>query len=195
MGDDLTEITAEIRGWLDLKMVTGRYSSGLVTELSCHVKGRTSHFFLILDEIGNLEGAPGAKPTNTKLAAPFEKPPLAGLWHKHYFQPQFMVRNILNHWTPKRLRTRSNEILKDVRVPAEKKAEYLTHVMVTDGYFERSQVGDLTGEWIVFARQDDMNYYLTLGVHGDDVAIQRRVMACCGEFPELDISNQLVTGA
>ena len=42
-----------------------------------------------------------------------------------------------------------------------------------------------TGEWIIYARLDSTNYYLTLGVHGDDEAISRRVRNCLNEFPEL----------
>jgi hypothetical protein len=52
---------------------------------------------------------------------------------------------------------------------------------------ERANDGRLTGEWIVFAKQDGVNYYLTLGVHQDDEAIWRRCKACAAEFPDLRI--------
>jgi hypothetical protein len=55
-----------------------------------------------------------------------------------------------------------------------------------DGYRERSQSGEITGEWIIFARQNDVNYYLTLGSHTEgDEAIRQRVLDCCAEFPNL----------
>jgi len=48
-----------------------------------------------------------------------------------------------------------------------------------------------TGEWIVFAKQDDEAYYLTLGAHTeDDEAIWRRCKACASEFPGLRIIQE-----
>ena len=47
-----------IRCQLDLAMVTGRYSSVLVTELMRCVEHRSANIVHILDEIGGLEGAP-----------------------------------------------------------------------------------------------------------------------------------------
>ena len=65
-----------------------------------------------------------------------------------------------------------------------------------EGYLQRGNERDLTGEWIVFAKQDGVNYYLTLGTHKkedgerDDEAIWRRCKACATEFPGLRIIQE-----
>jgi hypothetical protein len=82
MISEMTEAEKYIRGQLDLNMMTGRYSSGLVTELLCLEYG-SAQIFAILQEIGALEGAPYSRPTRTKTVAPL-RPPLSGLLHKHY---------------------------------------------------------------------------------------------------------------
>lgn len=68
----------------------------------------------------------------------------------------------------------------------------LIHEFVIGGYRERSESRRLTGQWIVFARPDDVNIYLTLGTHGDDAAILQRVLGCANEFPELDLDERRV---
>jgi hypothetical protein len=52
MTEEPTDGAAYIRGQLDLKMVTGRYSSELVTKLMRCVEHRSASIFPILDEIG-----------------------------------------------------------------------------------------------------------------------------------------------
>jgi hypothetical protein len=61
---------------------------------------------------------------------------------------------------------------------------------VMKGYSDRARNSKLTGEWIIFAKHDDRNYYLTLGVHGDDAAIWDRCRSCADEFPELAILRE-----
>jgi hypothetical protein len=46
---------AQVREWLDLKMVTGRYSSILVSQLVQHIEQRTMNVFAIYDEVEALE--------------------------------------------------------------------------------------------------------------------------------------------
>lgn len=70
----MTEAEKYIRGQLDLNMMTGRYSSGLVTELMLCVEYGSAHIFAILQEIGALEGAPYSRPTRTKTEAPLRTP-------------------------------------------------------------------------------------------------------------------------
>ena len=193
MTEEPTDGAAYIRGQLDLKMVTGRYSSELVTELMRCVEHRSASIFPILDEIGGLEGAPYTRSTRTKPAAPFGRPRLSGLWHKHYFQAAFIPKNVLNHWKGRKTSKsegffdRAKEIMQDQAIPYEKKAGALSHAFVLDGYRERGESREMRGEWIVYARHQDVNYYLNLGIHGDDEAIRNRVLACCHEFPQLDI--------
>ncbi len=42
----------------------------------------------------------------------------------------------------------------------------------------------MTGEWIVFAKHNGKNFYLTLGVHQEDNAsVALRIWQCGWEFP------------
>lgn len=189
MISEMTEAEKYIRGQLDLNMMTGRYSSGLVTELLCLEYG-SAHIFAILQEIGALEGAPFSRPTRAKPEAPL-RPPLSGLLHKHYLQPRSkrsIATNVRNYWGRglSGFFDPAKAIMQDQTVPYEKKAEALSRAVV-DGYRKRSKSQKLTGEWIVYARHQEANYYLTLGTHGEDEAIRNRVLACCREFPHLEI--------
>jgi ribosomal protein L22 len=120
----------ETRALIKCVIVTGRFSDGIVREINDHIKGQSlNDDHPVLYEIAAMEGA---RPSKTKAAMQFERPPLRGLWHKHFG----------NQWT---------------------------------------------GQWLVFARHDETNYYLTLGLHGDDEEIWKRCRACAHEFGELKI--------
>ena len=182
--------TAYIRENLDLHVLTGRYSRGLVQELAEMFGRRSGNVFAIFDEIAVLEGTLGARPSLTKPAAMFERPPLIGLWHKHYHQASFLPQNILNHWRANDFTAHAKKTLSEATVPQDKLMGALIHEFVMSGYRERSQSHRLTGQWIVYARRHDVNTYLTLGTHGDDAAIHERVFACASEFPDLELSRR-----
>ena len=81
--DVLVKLEGAVRNvseWLDMKMRTGQYSIGLVVELAQHLIGRGYNVHTIYDEIGILEGD-DRRASLTKAAAPFQRPPLLGLWH------------------------------------------------------------------------------------------------------------------
>lgn len=88
-----SEAVQDVCKWLNLKMRTGRYSFGLAVELACHMVARCYHVHTIYDEIGILEGADN-RSSQTKSAAPFEREPLIGFWHKHHFQTYFLIKNL-----------------------------------------------------------------------------------------------------
>ena len=126
--------------------------------------------------------------SRTKPAGEFKGPLLKGLLHKHHAQARFLAQNIQLHWKSADLAKRIKAIREDATIPEEKKPGAIAHAVVLDGYTERSDAQKLTGEWIVYARHRDRNYYLTLGQHNEpDRAIRDRVLQCCPEFPELDI--------
>lgn len=184
------ETIAYIRENLDLHLRTGRYSTGLIRELTEMLESRSGNVFAIFDEIAVLEGFPRQRPSLTKPPTMFERPPLTGLWHKHYHQAAFLPQNILNHWRANDFSAHVEKAVNDAVIPQDKLMGALIHEFVLGGYRERSQAHRLTGEWIVYARRDDVNTYLTLGTHGDDAAIHERVLACASEFPELELSVQ-----
>lgn len=168
------EIIQDVCEWLDLKMGTGRYTFGLAFELAYHMAERFYHVHLIYDEIGILEGT-DPRSSRTKDAAPFEKPPLLGLWHKHHFQPYFIGKNLRNE-----LRySFKKSIEKHIGSKVEDFAGILSYDLSIGAYRDRSDRMKLTGEWIVFEK--DINYekyYLSLGEHRDrkdDILLRKKV--------------------
>jgi hypothetical protein len=159
-----------------------------VQQLTQHIENRTANIFQIVDEIAVLEGVTNARSSGTKSSSQFNGKWLNGLWHKHYAQARFLPTNLKNHWTPAKLRQLIKETLGERDLCAEQAAKNLSHRYVLDGYFARSSNRELTGEWIVFAKQDSKVYYLTLAAHVEkDEDIWRRCKACSQEFPELEI--------
>ena len=105
------------------------------------------------------------------------RPPLRGLWHKHYFQASFIPRNLLDE---------TIQMERDGRWKALFEPHYgkyvhefidqLSYQMVVEAYERRVQDRRMTGEFIVYERlADGSNYYLTLGRHGEWDAIRNRV--------------------
>ena len=156
MSDDKSFV-ASAKRYLDPSVVTGRYSAGLIGEINAHVENETANIFPIIEEIGALDGSKNARPSRTKPAGQFKGRWLKGLWHKHYTQARFMLTNLKRHWTPDRLRCL---IMNSFGSPEF--SEDLSKGIV-QGYWERGSEGRLTGEWLVLAKQGDVNYYLTLG--------------------------------
>jgi hypothetical protein len=125
----------------------------------------------------------------TKSAAPFNHPPLKGLWHKHYVYDGLasMAKNIDNALGKKGL----DQIIRNfynpgtAGVPMEETAKRIANA-ITAKYPDRSRKRKLTGEWIIFARYENHNYYLCLGKHGDDFGIYKNIKeSCIDEFPFL----------
>jgi hypothetical protein len=74
---------------------------------------------------------------------------------------------------------------------AEQLSREVSQRFVHDAYLERGSNSKLTGEWVVFAKQDDIAYYLTMGRHTEeDEAIWRRCKACAAQFPCLRILQE-----
>jgi hypothetical protein len=136
-------------------MVTGRYSAGLIREFDAHVEDGTANIFPIFEEIGALDGSKTAKPSRTKPAGQFKGRWLKGLWHEHYPQARFMAANLKLHWTPDRLRRLIMNSFGGREFFDEQAASDLSKGFVQGGYMERGSEGRLTGEWVVFAKQDD----------------------------------------
>ena len=74
----LNEALAKIRVWLNKKKCNGKYSRIFLVELSIEYVDRRYDMHNIYDEIGKLEGT-DIRPSRTKPAEPFKRPPLRGL--------------------------------------------------------------------------------------------------------------------
>lgn len=152
----------------------------------------------VLNQIGVIENARFSHAARTKPEEPFVGP-LAGLWHKHWFQASFMFRNLIEEIEQRGMapafRSWERKYGKrgwDGRLFDEEMINLTTHAMVIDalenraGLARRGAESRLTGEWIVFAKSRRRNIYLTLAGHGEpDDAILARCLPAAREYPEL----------
>jgi hypothetical protein len=192
MGDSEDKsFVANAKWYLDQAMTTGLYSAGLIREFDAHAEDGTANIFPIFAEIAALEGAKTLGPSQTKAAAQFSGRWLRGLWHKHYTQAQFMRANLELHWTRDRLIRMFVDSFGARTLSMEQLAKELSQRVVTDGYMERARKAKLTGEWIVFAKQENKAYYLTMATHTEkDEVVWHRCKACAAEFPYLQILQE-----
>lgn len=168
-------------------------SSLILLQLQWMFESRTWDPHQVTDEIRSIEE--GTNATGTKRASQFRHPPLEGLWHKHFFQDQFMVENIRLHWGMERAVEGRRSKLRDMidrecaglEVFTPEVLRRIPHLIVEDGVFGRGEADKLTGEWIIFKEHCGRRYYLTLASHVEDnQAIYARILAWCQpEFPDL----------
>ncbi|BAZ29822.1 hypothetical protein NIES4074_22690 [Cylindrospermum sp. NIES-4074] len=155
---------------------------------------------LILKEIEILEGKiPDL--SSTKNQTQFKNLPLKGLWHKHFFMPDFIVKNLCLHLGINRRNSNVSSIIDEVFDSG--KSDLITEDMLMDLVYrvteetmeERADQQKVTGEWIIYAKYEGKNYYLTLALHDeDDHVIHTRIIGNCKpEFPFLfNDQNQII---
>jgi len=143
-------------------------------------------YYPVLDELEYLEGR--RKSSKTKQASQFDRDPrLRWLWHKHYSSARHIPRNIKICWGVKDI----DLVLADVALRhgddpgAWPRA--LARELVVGGY--ESRVGSLTGEWILYAVHEGLNYYLAIGTHEEgkdpEGLLTRLHLQCEAEWPFL----------
>ena len=138
----------------------------------------------VLREIKNLES--GEPEQQTKSASQFSRKPLKDLWHKHFFSAHFVPDNILNALKEDVL----EKLIKEVRSSNKSHNEMiseLSHRVVHEPIENRADNNKLTGEWIVFAKHNQKNYYLCCNTHnaGDHMIFDRIKNNCLRDFPFL----------
>lgn len=142
--------------------------------------------FEIMDTIQNLEK--GEKKNGVKASCKFMKPPLRGLWHKHYFTGNFLAHNVLKDFENGKMKSLIKRILRNSpSATPDELAEKIARVTATGPIEQRAREGKLTGEWVVFAKNKGQNYYLSLCRHdeGDAVIFDKITEHCRGNFPDL----------
>jgi hypothetical protein len=142
---------------------------------------------MIAEEVINLENGDGT--TNTKLASEFRRMPLKGLWHKHFFCQHFIAPNI-------QIELGKNGMDKIISDVMEKSGNSdfepsdiseIAKRVTYDTLNKRTERNSLTGEWILFSKHEDKNYYLCLSTHnsGDEYISSRIQSLCANQFPFL----------
>lgn len=138
----------------------------------------------ITDEIKYLEGK---WPTTTTPAPDsFKYEPLKGLFKKHFTSARFIPKNIINSISGREGTRKFNRIFQETEhfrgsgYVDDKFVGYLAHHSTIEVYLQKIRDRSVTGEWIIFHRHNDLNYYLTLGSHDEDdsVIFKRAAMTC-----------------
>jgi hypothetical protein len=182
----LEEAREDVDGWLDkVKLKSGKCSGLIRNEIAEGMRQRTISAFAVYDEIGQMEGSDPPHRTGTKPAQPL-KCELNGLMHKHYKVSSLLsfALNQRNHWERKQNQPKLAKIIDEFIEDGH--AGKLAHELVLGAHTGRHGADQMTGEWIVYAGVDGVNYYLTLATHKEpDSAVKERVRRCFAEFPEL----------
>ncbi|TCZ51430.1 hypothetical protein [Roseicella aquatilis] len=172
--ENLWEVSAEelravnralpgLRAWLALKLKTGRCSWGFAIDLAVADVRGVFNSSSVLDQIERIESQRKVV-GDTKEPTPFKHEPLKDLWHAHFYDARFAIRNLVNENSLERV----TEIMAlHFGKYADEVAGEIAHGMVIGSYERRAARNALTGEWIVYEPRKSGNYYLTIAFHNE----------------------------
>lgn len=166
-----------IEDYLIRRYPNAEFSNVFLQQLYNCYSQRILNVWKVLDELDYLEGK--TKKTYSKIEREFKRNPrLAGIWYKHFFDPQFMLKNLVNHITPENFK----RYWEDAYAKSEglEKSEEVFHSVLSynvtiKAFEERSSYNAMTGEWIIYKPNDGKNYYLMLATHGNDKSIEEAI--------------------
>lgn len=141
--------------------------------------------YSILQPLLDLESS--EPPNGTKPATQFRHLPLKGLWHKHWFSPRFMAANMLAVTQRKGSMDWIWDVAKEGDLMTKELLGQIAHRMTIGAYESRYASKQITGEWIIYLRRGDLNFYLCLGTHqtGDDRLDDKVRQLCALDFPQI----------
>jgi hypothetical protein len=136
---------------------------------------------------------------NKNLEKPFSGR-LRGLYHVHHSKAFFIGENVWRKWNQKvkksglsehdYLEKRATELLeKRMRnglLPADAQKNLLKDIAYTELMEGVDSPRGKTGEWIIYAKYEQVNYFLALSFHNEgDENILEEIAPCLDEFPFL----------
>ena len=197
-GKDISaELSAEFEAIIGAtrleKIAPGRVSLLFLLSLFGAFKAGRINPFQVTREIEALENGHS---TGTKAPVQNKHPPLKGLWHKHYMEPgiRSLAMNIqhgMKQFGIPYLQQKVREAKEagELRYFTIEDVAPLTNDAVHGNWKRLREAERLTGEWIVFARHEGLNYYLSLATHDKSTHENLRQQIdnlCCREFPFLE---------
>ncbi len=137
------------------------------------------HFNMLMDSFAKLSND---EPDSLKPARQFTGAVLRGLWYKHVDDASIsgMATNILNEmkkddWLIKSFTDRFGPF-DGSKTFNDEHANFLAHQFTVVSQQRRSARKEMTGEWIVYQKEDNKLHLLTLASHQeDDARILRRI--------------------
>lgn len=172
------------------------YADRISIALAFRLLGLTAQsldVFAVLDELDYLEGIDAH--SKTKPESQFRRPPLASFWHKHFFSARNLATNVTTRWNMENggnndLQKLISEVAASHGNEPDAWPNQLVHRLIVEGFEDRFRRG-LTGDWIVYAKHDGLNYYLDLATHQEGVGDAASLLyaklkdGCHAEFPFL----------
>lgn len=203
--DDFLWACEDTRELLALKTTTGVVASCLLGQLAasaCRLPCLPYEPSILVDtrevcdQIGKLERTEECRPLPTKAEERFGPGPFEGLWHKHWTQAPWLPRNIALEFDKfgirdvmVALRSHFGPTVRNGVPTSGQSLNLIANAAVIDTYISRVKRRELTGEWIVFAKLQSGNVYLTLATHAEAKADANAIVSRCkqaaSEFPEL----------
>lgn len=170
-----------------------RISSLLFSQLTDAIKNRKFSSFAVTDLMQAIDGVKHRHVVEKQ----FKHPPLQGFYKSHFITPAFIMKNIMNEWglnfeNSKKFDTLCKKIITEEEVNPSKHGWQgrLAHQLVIDGYRNRAQKNNITGEWLIYSKYKGMNIFLCLASHSsttqDDFLIYEIMKHFCSkDFPFL----------
>ncbi|AUI89042.1 hypothetical protein [Xanthomonas oryzae] len=195
--DDGSDATPELLSFAAAigleSVVTGRYSFLLLLQLFGAAKSGMLNPAKVVSQIRVLEGVAAAN--GLKAATQFKPPPpLQGLWHQHYLEDGLpglainLKKGLHRFGIPFfKKKIADAEASREERYVTEADISKIAYDVGVSNFERLKDDESLTGEWIIFAKHNGKNYYLSLGKHGSgDELLRSRIDAfCLAEFPFL----------
>jgi len=197
-GNDISEqISSEFEAIIQVtrleQIAPGRISLLFLLSFFGAYKAGRINPFQVAREIEALE-----KGETTGLKPPIQNrhQPLKGLWHKHYMQPGMasLAMNIQHGLKQYGIPYLAKKV-QESKESGEERYFTIEDVVpmandAVQGNWQRLREAErLTGEWIVFAKHEGLNYYLTLMTHDKTTHQHERQQIeniCCREFSFLE---------
>jgi hypothetical protein len=174
---------------------SSRVSRLLIAQLTWASRHRIFNSFSVTDVIQQLEGVGRNGCAQHEIS--FKHLPLKGFRKAHFFDARFLVKNLVNHWGLEfEDSSKFDTLCAKVSADEDKKPSAhgwqgrLASEFTIGGYKEKARQKKLTGEWVIFSKQDDLNYYLCIAKHSstkeEDEKIYALIKAVCAhEYPFL----------
>ncbi|PCI55347.1 MAG: hypothetical protein COB36_06905 [Alphaproteobacteria bacterium] len=180
-------------------LIPNRYTANLVNQLVyTPYRGSGNYFFqFVIAEIAHLEDLKKIS-TKTKDAEQFQRPEMAHFWKKHYITPEHTPMNLLSYWQYGRAKSKKfenamspsfnsfNKIQKPSDQECRETAKKLASICMDGLKSEPFSSKKKTGDYIIFQKYNEENYYLCLGKHKDDDVILKWVKSGYKTFPFLE---------
>lgn len=183
-------------------------SEFLIMQLDYIIRNNLENVSKVIHELNNLESG-NSNSSRTKPAKQFCRPPLKGLYHKHYegtgleslkinINNQLMYNQNkyntmlpeLKNWLSEYIKNNKENKLYFDEVDYEHISAEIAKQTVNDSFKQKITNKTITGHWIIYAKHNNDNYYLAISRHTktkeDELIIRKKIEeTCIKQFPFL----------